>query len=397
MNEFLSSPLKLINTIQNYEWGTKNVEAFIPLLTDVPVVKDLPYAELWIGAHPKASSKVMVNDQEILLSGLINSYPDEILGKNIAEKYNSKLPFLFKILSAGKALSIQLHPDKLKAEELHRKDPVNYPDDNHKPEIAVALDKLEALVGYYGDDIIKNYFIRYPCLYRITGIDQQETRLGYKALYSEILKNEDQELLKSTIDEIKNLIEVFAVENQVEKLFVRLFEQYGYDPGVLAVFFLKYIILERDQAVFIDAGVPHAYLSGNIVECMANSDNVVRAGLTPKFKDIKTLTEIMRFDNRNLEIIQTSEDNFYAYKTPADEFVVNKFTSANKQEEFTINSNERINIILLVEGNGVLTAGNKSEIKKGESFLIPAALQSFTIKLEEDSKLFLVTIPQEST
>ncbi|MBU2508197.1 MAG: mannose-6-phosphate isomerase, class I, partial [Bacteroidetes bacterium] len=141
-------PYKLINQIQNYSWGTKNGSAFIPKLIGFPPESNISYAELWMGAHKSASSKIIVGDRELFLSDAIEKYPNQILGKSVVEKFGKTLPFLFKVLSAGEPLSIQAHPNKRQARVLHKRDPVNYPDENHKPEIAVAIDKLEALVGF---------------------------------------------------------------------------------------------------------------------------------------------------------------------------------------------------------------------------------------------------------
>ena len=150
MNGFKIRPYILKNTIQHYTWGTKNNNAFIPRLLDLDIKNepDKPYAELWIGIHPKAPSLVEYNQDAIPLNQLISKYPKEILGSNCADKFDNQLPFLLKVLSAGEALSIQAHPNKGQAEMLHAKDQKNYPDKNHKPEIAIALDSLTALVGF---------------------------------------------------------------------------------------------------------------------------------------------------------------------------------------------------------------------------------------------------------
>ena len=131
-------PYKLFNKVQNYDWGTKNEDAFIPKFLGVKPEKDLPYGELWIGAHPKAPSEIEIEGIKYSLNWVIDNFPEEVLGKDVANIFGGKLPFLLKVLSAAQALSIQLHPNKKQAEILHAKDPINYPDDNHKPEIAIA-------------------------------------------------------------------------------------------------------------------------------------------------------------------------------------------------------------------------------------------------------------------
>ena len=141
-------PYLLKNTIQHYEWGTKGKNAFIPKLLNIKSEKDKPYAELWMGAHPKSPSKIVIDGNEFSLNEVIHQYPGEMLGSKTAKKFSNTLPFLFKVLSANEALSIQVHPDKKQAISLHKKDPINYPDSNQKIEIAIALDSLTALVGF---------------------------------------------------------------------------------------------------------------------------------------------------------------------------------------------------------------------------------------------------------
>ena len=159
-------PYRLRNTIQHYAWGTSGLDAFIPRLLGIAPEPDTTYAELWLGAHPKAPSQVMVEDagEQVLipLDQWVAQYPAAILGERIANRFNGQLPFLTKVLSAGAPLSIQAHPDKSQAERLHALDPEHYADDNHKPEIAVALDGLAALMGFKPSSEILRTLQLYP-------------------------------------------------------------------------------------------------------------------------------------------------------------------------------------------------------------------------------------------
>lgn len=164
-----AKPYQLNNTIQFYEWGTRGPDAYIPRLLGFEPEGDTPYAELWLGAHPKAASRVVVEneydgpaDMIISLSQWLAAYPDDILGPQVAARYGGQFPFLTKVLSAGTSLSIQAHPDKNQAERLHAQDPEHYGDDNHKPEISVALDGLDALMGFKPYDQILDTLERYP-------------------------------------------------------------------------------------------------------------------------------------------------------------------------------------------------------------------------------------------
>ena len=164
MERVYARPYKLKNKIQNYEWGTKNNKAFIPGFLGIPAEPDVPYAELWIGAHPKAPSEIEIDGILYPLNKVIEQFPVERLGQYASEKFGNKFPYLLKVLSAARALSIQTHPNKKQAVKLHAADPVNYPDDNHKPEIAIALDSLTAIAGFRPViDIIAN-LKKYPQL-----------------------------------------------------------------------------------------------------------------------------------------------------------------------------------------------------------------------------------------
>ncbi len=148
MDRIYRRPFKLLNKIQHYDWGTTNDNAFIPHLLGFSAVRDLPYAELWIGAHPSAPSDIVLQGRQSPLNKVIHDFPLEILGEYVARRFDNRFPFLLKVLSAARALSIQTHPDKEQAGKLHAADPAHYPDDNHKPEIAIALDSLTAIAGF---------------------------------------------------------------------------------------------------------------------------------------------------------------------------------------------------------------------------------------------------------
>ena len=136
--EVAPRPYRMHNQIQHYAWGTRDQDAYIAHLLGNEPEEGVPYAELWMGAHPKAPSTIELEDgRTVALNMWIKAHPNAILGREVAERYG-KLPFLFKVLSAGQSLSIQAHPTKAQAEKLHARDPEHYPDNNHKPEIAVA-------------------------------------------------------------------------------------------------------------------------------------------------------------------------------------------------------------------------------------------------------------------
>jgi mannose-6-phosphate isomerase len=405
----IPKPYKLINKIQHYDWGTKNESAFIPELIGINAIKDLPYAELWIGAHPKASSEILINGIQYPLNKIIEEYPLEILGKFTVDKFDNKLPFLLKVLSANNALSIQTHPNKEQAKKLHKADPQNYPDDNHKPEIAIAVNSLAAIVGFRPVKEIQVSLSNIPELKEYFDKDlisrikkaKSDSELSplIKNLYCSImLKASEKKTITSVIKKIASRLSGKQNLRLEEIQFLKQHKLFGADVGLLSFFFFNIVELKEGQAIFTDAGVPHAYIEGNIVECMANSDNVVRAGLTNKFKDLNTLLEILNFNFEECKIINDkSDDDEVVYKTSAEEFEVTAF---QKKQEFIklYKSEDKPVIILIMDGEIELTwnfnGGHNSEcFVKGESILIPANLYEYKLTCRKDSKYFLVGIP----
>ncbi len=389
-------PYKLINHIQNYEWGTSGKDAFIPNLLGFEG-EDKPYAELWIGGHPKLSSEILVDGKAYSLKDVVEKHPNEILGKEVAEKFGNKIPFLLKVLSASQALSIQTHPNKKQAEEFHKNDSQNYPDDNHKPEIAIALDFLSALVGFRPQSEIESNIKKYPQLLEFIGEEafenfkKSKTKNELKNIFSKLMnKSTEIEELGKTLEQLKNEFEKKAKLSEDEELFLILYKLYGADIGLLVLFFLNIIKLKPGEAIYTPAGIPHAYLRGNIIECMANSDNVVRAGLTKKNKDIAKITNILTYESGKPKLIgKELNRNIRLYSISVDEFRIEKVTFNCESIEFTTNNS--IEIILVTEGS-VTCSG--LEIKKGESFLFPAMLNKYILTSTSNSTLFRVVVPK---
>jgi len=378
-------PYLLKNKIQNYSWGTKDDHAFIPQLLGVTPEAGVPYAELWMGTHNNAPSKISIDESEQSLAEYIDSNAKSILGKNVAKRFNNQLPFLFKVLSIAEPLSIQTHPDKDQAEMLHKLNPVNYPDDNHKPEIAIAIDKLEALAGFKSVDAIKTLCKEYVEL--IEFISQENFNSIFEKSdtdNSEKLNQFYSLLVKKAIKEIdeyrlllKTLKDRFLIKagSREEKLFLQLYDRYAADIGLITILFLNYVVLKPGEALFTRAGIPHAYLSGNIIECMANSDNVIRAGLTPKFVDVNNLLNVLRYDTGSLDLVKpVKSGNVKEYISDAEEFKVVKI-DVNGGNFVNIGPAYQPSIFILLEGDAVLRWGkNNMKLKRGESIFISADL-----------------------
>lgn len=401
-------PYLLQGKIQHYAWGTMGHTAFIPKLLGITPAPNLPYAELWIGAHPKAPSDVMIDGQPVPLDQWITRYPVQLLGAPIAEKFANRLPFLFKVLSAGESLSIQAHPNKAQAEALHARDPEHYPDDNHKPEIAIALDALTALVGLKPLNQMRDTLTRYPEIAGFIGEEicgqlnahSDAPQTGVQRLFSALITRSvtDIEALMGAIDALAGRLAITSTAlTEAEALFLDLRQRYtGADVGLFALFLLNLVHLERGQGIFTEAGIPHAYLKGNIVECMANSDNVVRVGLTPKFKDAETLLDILDYTPRPVTILGNTPgvSDEVVYVTPAAEFQITRWAlspGATRVET----TGGKLEALLVTNGDIAIDwqNGSRAEFHRGETVLIPACLDVFTLHAPGGAEVFKTEIP----
>ena len=401
-------PYLMANKIQPYAWGSRGKDAFIPRLLGMEAQADEPYAELWMGVHPKAPSAVILDDgSPVSLRELIAAHPPETLGQEVYDRFSGTLPFLLKVLSADEALSIQVHPNKEQARLLHARDPEHYPDDNHKPEIAVALDSLTALVGFKSIPGIRQTLAEYPEIADSIGSpacrelkdapptpsparQRELVRQVYSTLVKRSLSYED-ELVAAIARLAERLAATPGDLKEEEQLFLDLRQKYtGADVGLFSLFLLNLVHLERGQAIFTPAGIPHAYLKGNIVECMANSDNVVRLGLTPKFKDAETLIEILIYEPGPVPILPGDPaSDRVTYHTPASEFQVSRWNVEPGTEIVTATGNRPW--ILLVTGGQVLVDGET--FKRGQSVFIPACLEEFQVTAGGAAELFAVEVP----
>jgi len=409
LNRIYRRPFKLFNKIQHYDWGTKGDNAFIPHFVGSPVVRDLPYAELWIGAHPTAPSDIVVQGRVSPLNKVVEDFPLEILGEDVARRFDNKLPFLLKVLSAARALSIQTHPNKEQARKLHSADPAHYPDDNHKPEIAIALEPLTAIAGFRpAMDIVRSLH-RYPELHDFAGSEivrrvlaagsESELVGNLKLLYGAIMRRAaDKEALVPVIERIVDRLSRRGDLAADELHFVEQYGLYGADVGLFSFLFFNLLQLKPGQAIFTDAGVPHAYIKGNIVECMANSDNVVRAGLTGKFKDVEALLDILTYRFAEYTVInQEQKTDGVVYRTSAEEFEI---TGYQKDRRFDAMFESGTKPVLVLTAGGSLTVQWEDEgergsevFTKGESFLIPAMLSQWQMSCTENVRFFSVSIP----
>ncbi len=288
------------------------------------------------------------------------------------------MPFLFKVLSINQALSIQAHPNKQLARQLHTKDPKNYPDSNHKPEMLVAIsENFEALCGFRTSREIVENFVTYPelvsmcdkenCDEFITLLGDSETRkenfeLSLRKCFTSLM-NKPESFMIEELNKLKQKLEAKEKRSDLDSLFLNLIKQYSNDVGCFSIYLLNYINLKKGEAIFLSANVPHAYLFGDGVECMACSDNVVRAGLTPKFKDVKVLCDMLDYSMRSseenkLEYTRTNlsldKDYLKEYRPSVDEFSVQEIRIksnhlSDESQTFLIPRSESGSILIVIE------------------------------------------------
>ncbi|XP_038984698.1 mannose-6-phosphate isomerase 2-like isoform X2 [Phoenix dactylifera] len=315
----VSRPLRLRCSVQNYEWGKLGEDSRVARLfsrnSGAEIDPERPYAEFWMGTHESGPSFLVraesgsPDSEPVTLRKWILENPD-VLGEKVVERWGGELPFLFKVLSVAKALSIQAHPDKELAGMLHKMRPSIYKDPNQKPEMAIALTDFKALCGFVSIEELKDVLAGVPEIVELVGDEDASkvmntTEQGGYVEVKPILQSIFTKLMSANKEAVSEIVSKLKcrlnAENKIrnltekEQLVLLLEQQYPADVGVISAFFFNYMKLSPGEALYIGANEPHAYISGDCIECMATSDNVVRAGLTPKYRDVQTLCSMLTY------------------------------------------------------------------------------------------------------
>ncbi|MDT0553052.1 mannose-6-phosphate isomerase, class I [Urechidicola vernalis] len=401
----MSGVYKLKGVIQNYAWGGTE---FIPkLLGAKPNV--IKCAEYWLGAHNNATSTVFKGGNEIKLNALISKDIKANLGLNISEKFGC-LPFLFKVLDVHDMLSIQVHPSKKEAEKGFKKEnklgiPLrasnrNYKDDNHKPEIMVALSEFWLLHGFLTEKKLIICLNSTPELSHLIADFKNE---GYRGLYKKLME-ESQEVTDAVLQPlIKRVLPLYKQgeldKNSPDYWAAKAYETFCdegiIDKGIYSIYLFNIVQANIGEAVFQDAGIPHAYLEGQNMELMANSDNVLRGGLTPKHVDVPELLKHVEFQETIPNIMQgelQADGIECIYKSPAPDFELSQLVFSKKKSKYTNKSKTAI-IYIVVNGKAKVQDSDKSiEIKKGEAIVVLAE-SNYSIEAEGDAILYKATAP----
>eukprot|EP00816_Leptocylindrus_hargravesii_P001913 CAMPEP_0196812802 /NCGR_PEP_ID=MMETSP1362-20130617/31335_1 /TAXON_ID=163516 /ORGANISM="Leptocylindrus danicus, Strain CCMP1856" /LENGTH=472 /DNA_ID=CAMNT_0042188705 /DNA_START=149 /DNA_END=1567 /DNA_ORIENTATION=- len=365
---------KLDCAAQQYAWGRIGSNSSVARMkaansTNFIIEEDSPYAELWVGTHPNGMSQVIDCDtgESCSLKEYVQSDPLLHLGNSKA----TDLTFLFKVLSINKVLSIQAHPDKELAERLHAEQPKIYKDANHKPEMAVALtDDFEAMCGFRPIAAISANLRKYPEFRTLIGeeIAASLCRLENSEATREVLSDmfysfnmASKELVDSQLESLMKCLHAKKTEDlsRDDKLMLKLAGQFPGDSGIMAPLMLNHVMLTKGQSFYIGANEPHAYISGEILECMACSDNVVRAGLTPKLKDVDTLVSMLTYKTviPNITSGKKMDECTTLYAPPVADFAI-EVIEVEPYSEYTLKDVKSPSVLLTLSGSGKLVQGN---------------------------------------
>lgn len=368
---------KLINTLQNYAWGSPTA---LTELYGIPNPERRPLAELWMGAHPKSPSSVEIEGNRLSLREVIEADKESQLSKAVADRFG-ELPYLFKVLCADQPLSIQVHPSKSAAEKGFARENTagiplsaaerNYKDANHKPELVFALTPFKAINGFRElheiISLLQPVAGAHPAIAHFL---QTPAMSGLAELFAALLSMEGEE--KSlALDVLKS--ELRGQQAEPWATVAQIAEFYPQDSGLFSPLLLNVIELQPGEAMFLFAETPHAYLKGVALEVMANSDNVLRAGLTPKYIDIPELMANLKFEAKPYASLLTQpvkEGDTLNFPVPVEDFAFSLHQLSAQPEPV---QQQSAAILFCVDGQALVSHDDQQlTLKPGESCFIPA-------------------------
>lgn len=406
--------------VMHYPWGGYTC---IPGLLGVSNDEKRPFAELWLGSHPQAPSAVEVEGGRAGLDELLRREGERILGPAISARFGVGLPFLFKVLDAREMLSIQVHPSRAQAEAGYAAEeaagvPIadprrNYKDRNHKPEVHVALSEFWMLHGFRPLEEIADVLAGIPDFtglapwFPLHLLEVDEDPAGraelLRRLYAFIMtmpQDEADRILGGLLAHLEPLYDEGRLHKGSPHYWAvkaaRSFPlpEGHIDRGIFSIYLMNLIGLQPGQGTFQGAGVPHAYLEGINVELMANSDNVLRGGLTPKHVDVEELLKTIRFDDGRPEILSgvPAEGGELCYPAPVDDFLLSCIALAPGGEQEG-GSGHGPDILIVLEGEASIRAeGEELALRRGEA-LLAAAASPWRLHSSSGALLYRATVP----
>lgn len=380
------------NPILPYAWGSRRA---IATLQGRQAAAE-PEAELWMGAHPKAPSELLGMPQRTSLLQHLDREPSEALGQKVCHAFEGRLPFLLKVLAAESPLSLQAHPSTAQAREgFAREERAGlalaapercYRDPSHKPELLCALEPFVALVGFrdpveildlvqaLGAELLAGIMAPlrvHPHAHALQGVVRSLLSLPPEqrpALVEQVLESAAQVIARGG---------PFVEECQWA---LRLGQAYPGDPGVVTALLLNLVELSPGQAIYLPPGNLHAYLRGVGVEVMANSDNVLRGGLTRKHIEVPELLRVLSFEPGPVSVLSAvpSGPHEWVFETPAPEFRLSRvILAAGERWTAQVWGPE---ILLATAGSPeVRAADHRLELRSGTSAFIEARASSYCV------------------
>ncbi|WP_402466720.1 mannose-6-phosphate isomerase, class I [Isoptericola aurantiacus] len=387
----------LENTVQHYDWGSTT--AIPDLLGATPDGR--PAAELWLGAHPSAPSRLCPpgGGGVVSLADMVGCDPVRTLGPRVVRDFGPRLPFLLKVLAADRPLSLQVHPDAARArrgyQEENRTGPaVGHPtrsfhDDQHKPEMLVALTPFEGLAGFRSPRAVRALLdgLEGDLVRRMrAALDGRAPADAMRAATALLVGTRTEDSCSAELDRavasVARRYEAGSPSARADATVLHLAEQHPGDPGALVSLLLNRVTLEPGEAMFVPAGEVHAYLSGVGVEVMAASDNVLRAGLTSKHVDAPALLECAGFaprpPGRPETTVTGSGSVVTTHRAPATEFALTLTELAPDDPVGLLSDGPRI--VLVLDGHvRLLTGSGELELHQGQSSFVPHAAGPVTV------------------
>jgi mannose-6-phosphate isomerase class I len=413
--------LPLHGVVQHYDWGGYD---FIPGLVGIANSDRKPFAELWMSAHPKAPATADVAGIAMPLDRVIAEAPDRILGPSASARFGGHLPYLFKVLDVASMLSIQAHPTKKQAAAGFARENAagidlgaadrNYKDENHKPEMAVALTDFWMLHGFRPLDQIAEALRKVPELRSImpdfsvrlarAGDATQAHRDLLRDLYCAVMTmpQERVDLLLNAL--VERLATVAPSDHDGPDYWaVRAVETFpavgGHrDRGIFSIYLLNLVHLRPGQGTFQPAGTLHAYLEGVTVELMANSDNVLRGGLTQKHVDVPELLRILSFDSGTPQVLdgEPAAGPDRVYGTPSDDFELSRIDLA-ASGHYLGQAAYGPDSIIVLEGGATLTArGQSIPLARGAIVFVPFGTHYSLNARVTPAMLFKASVPGQA-
>ncbi len=405
MKKTSDSIFKLEASVQHYDWGGVS---FIPDLIGAANDNNKPFAELWVGTHHRGVAQVVVKEGKVPLDELIASDGIHFLGEKIVSDFDGRLPYLFKVLDVSGMLSIQSHPTKKQAEVGFAKEnkegiPIkashrNFKDDNHKPEVMVALTDFYLLHGFrpVGEieqllreipelHVLRDYFVDKNIMHLYKAIMQ----LPAKEVNAILQPLKNRLLVNDAMPKDKSHPDFWAAD-----AFRDMAPGADMDRGIFSIYLLNLVQLKAGEGIFQAAGIPHAYLEGVNIELMANSDNVFRGGLTRKHVDSDALMNHLVFDEIHPAIISGDKisDVEMVYPTPAPDFELRQvcFSEENKVCFFESKSPESF---IVLNGSIMLKSGEETiYFSKGDVFFVCANTR-YEMSAEGGARIFKAVVP----